>query len=69
MVKHSTFKLKNANGKMLPRTWNVGNLRKTTRPLGGVIVLMRISAGHSSGSGGYKPAGQFGHPSESVPDF
>ncbi|KAI0503836.1 hypothetical protein KFK09_014779 [Dendrobium nobile] len=28
MVKSGTFKLKDANGRMLPRTWNVGNLRK-----------------------------------------
>ncbi|KAI0493829.1 hypothetical protein KFK09_023954 [Dendrobium nobile] len=28
MVKPGTFKLKDASGKMLPRTWNVGNLCK-----------------------------------------
>ncbi|PKU67383.1 hypothetical protein MA16_Dca016441 [Dendrobium catenatum] len=28
MVKPETFKLKDANGKTLPRTWNVDNLRK-----------------------------------------
>ncbi|KAI0498268.1 hypothetical protein KFK09_021509 [Dendrobium nobile] len=28
MVKPGTFKLKDAEGKMLPRTWNIENLRK-----------------------------------------
>ncbi|PKU68133.1 hypothetical protein MA16_Dca015635 [Dendrobium catenatum] len=28
MVKPKTFKLKNAEGKMLPRTWNIENLIK-----------------------------------------
>ncbi|PKU78892.1 hypothetical protein MA16_Dca000236 [Dendrobium catenatum] len=28
MVKPGTFKLKDAEGKMLPRTWNIDNLRK-----------------------------------------